>query len=100
MPTDNHGYNTPSEGASDWHIPLNENFEGLDADVMIRDQESALGNYTPNQGQPFLATDTGRLFVGDGSQFVGIGYLTPTRVFVQSSEPSSPQAGDIWVDTS
>jgi len=31
MPTDNHGLNTPSEGATDWHIPLNENFNSLDA---------------------------------------------------------------------
>lgn len=100
MPTDNHEYNTPAEGTTDWHVPLNENFESLDSDMLIRDAESARDTYTPNQGQPFLATDTARMFVGDGNQFVPIGYLTPTRVFVQSSEPESPQDGDVWVDTS
>ena len=27
------GYNTPQAGSNDWHIPLNENFESIEADI-------------------------------------------------------------------
>lgn len=33
MPTENLDYNTPSKGTEDWHIPLNENFDLIDADI-------------------------------------------------------------------
>lgn len=28
------GYNTPAAGTTDWHVPLNENFENIEADVL------------------------------------------------------------------
>ncbi len=31
--TENRGYHLPGKGATDWHVSLNENFEGIDADV-------------------------------------------------------------------
>lgn len=31
MPTNNYDLNTPAEGTTDWHVPLNENFESLDS---------------------------------------------------------------------
>ncbi|WP_331235077.1 hypothetical protein [Natronorarus salvus] len=31
--TENRGYHLPRKGKADWHTPLNENFEGIDADV-------------------------------------------------------------------
>lgn len=70
--TENHQYNTPEQGETDWHIPLNENFESLDSDVEIRDEESATGDYTPKQNAKFYATDTGSVFIGDGSQWVSV----------------------------
>lgn len=66
----NHGYNTPSAGTSDWDIPLNENFELLDRDVEIRDTETNLGNYEAKSGAKFLATDTGNVYIGDGTDWL------------------------------
>jgi len=65
--TPNHGYNVPSEGTEDWHVPLNDNFEQFDTDVEIRDTDGNKGNYDPAAGAKFLATDTGVVYVGDGS---------------------------------
>ena len=68
-------YNRPSEGAVDWHIPLNENFERLDRDVEIRDTEAARGEYDPVEGAKFLATDSGATYVGDGDDWTLVGYV-------------------------
>jgi hypothetical protein len=68
--TDNHDYNTPKEGATDWHVPLNENFEELDVDVEVRDVEANRSNYDPNAGAAFVETDTGIVYLGDGSSWV------------------------------
>lgn len=67
--TDNHSYNTPSKGTTDWHVPLNENFETLDTDVEIRDTDGNKGNYTPKQDALYRATDTGNVYLGDGSNW-------------------------------
>lgn len=67
--TDNHNYNTPQKGTTDWHIPLNENFRSIDTDVEVRDIESNRSQYTPKDGAAFRATDTGNVFVGDGSSW-------------------------------
>lgn len=62
--TDNHEYNAPEGGTRDWHVPLNENWESLDADVEIRDREAALDDYTPKPGAKFFATDSGKVYLG------------------------------------
>lgn len=67
--TENHDLNTPAKGATDWHVPLNDNFERLDTDVEVRDRESNRGSYTPKAGAKFFATDTGAAFIGDGSNW-------------------------------
>lgn len=67
--TDNHNYKTPSQGATDWHVPLNDNFENLDTDVEIRDVASNRGQYQPKQGALFRAIDTGNVYIGDGSNW-------------------------------
>ncbi|QLG28083.1 hypothetical protein HUG10_11190 [Halorarum halophilum] len=67
--TRNHDYETPSEGTTDWHVPLNANFERMDTDVELRDVESKLGDYVPKPGAKFLATDTENVFLGDGEQW-------------------------------
>jgi hypothetical protein len=74
--TDNHGFNTPKEGELDWHIPLNENFEKLDTAVTIRDVEANLGSYTPKDKAKFLAIDTGRRYIADGTQWTELPYPT------------------------
>lgn len=66
----NHGYNTPSKGTTDWNVPLNENFKQLETDVEIRDADGNKGQYEPKDGALFRATDTGDVYLGDGSNWV------------------------------
>lgn len=68
-------YTTPAEGSLDWHIPLNENFDKLDNHVEVRDAESNLSSYEPKQNAKFLATDTGAVYVGDGSSWNSLGKI-------------------------
>ncbi|MFC4542240.1 polysaccharide lyase [Halosolutus amylolyticus] len=75
--TDNHNYNRPEEGSQDWHIPLNENFDQIDTDVEIRDEESNIENYEPKAGAKFLALDTGVRYIGDGSSWNELGVSDP-----------------------
>lgn len=70
----NHEYNIPEPGTTDWHIPLNKNFEQLERDVELRDTESNLGSYNPEKGAKFFATDSGATYVGDGSSWNLVGY--------------------------
>ncbi len=79
--TPNHSYNVPSEGAQDWHIPLNENFRRYDTDIELRGPQSDLSSNQPKDGAKFLATDTGLVFVGDGSEW------TPTLALGRFLEP-------------
>ncbi|AUV82859.1 hypothetical protein C2R22_15435 [Salinigranum rubrum] len=72
--TPNHGYNTPTEGTLDWHLPLNDNFDRLERDVPVVDVESNLDTYVPHTGTLFFATDTGRRFVGDGENWSELPY--------------------------
>lgn len=74
--TVNHDYNTPEQGETNWDVPLNENFRRLEVDVEIRDERSTLHDYEPKQGSKFLATDTGEVFVGDGSNWRSLGTLS------------------------
>ncbi|MFC4357708.1 hypothetical protein ACFO0N_07065 [Halobium salinum] len=67
--TENHNYRTPTQGEEDWHVPLNENFRKIDTGVEIRGAESTLQEYEPKTGAKYLATDTEREFIGDGSDW-------------------------------
>jgi hypothetical protein len=77
MPQDttNHDLSRPDSGTTDWHTPINDNWTDLDTKVEIRDAESARSQYDPKQDAKFFATDTGAIYVGDGSawQQVAVG---------------------------
>jgi len=73
--TPNHSYNVPNEGDTDWHLPLNDNFQQYDIDIELRDTFSNLSNYQPRAGAKYLATDTGAVYLGDGSSWT---WLRPT----------------------
>lgn len=64
--TPNHEYNVPTAGTTDWHVPLNENFEQHDTDVELRDTDANRDDYEPKPGAKFLATDRGLVSLGDG----------------------------------
>ena len=69
-------YTTPNEGTLDWHVPLNENFQQLDRDVELRDEESNIDQYDPVAGAKFFATDSGAIYSGDGADWTLVGYAT------------------------
>lgn len=96
--TNNHNYTLPEKGAIDWHVPLNENFEQIDTDVEIRDTEANTDDYTPKEGAKFLATDTGRRFFGDGTQWVEAPPQPQQEFAVEhtTSDPTDDEAGRIW----
>lgn len=68
-------YNKPEKGTLDWNNPLNENFAKLERDVEYRDTDTNRSNYEPKAGAKFLATDTGTVYIGDGSQWNTIGTI-------------------------
>jgi hypothetical protein len=68
--TPNHDYNIPSAGTSDWHVPLNENFEKLDSDIEIRGTEADKQDYDPKIGSKYESTDTGAIYYGDGENWI------------------------------
>jgi rubredoxin len=73
--TENHNYDTPEQGSTDWHVPLNTNFEQIDTDVEIRDSNTNRSDYTPKSGSKYLATDTGDVYIGDGSDWQHLGNI-------------------------
>lgn len=99
--TENHGYETPSEGVTNWDEPLNRNFERLETDIEVRDTDANRGNYTPHSGATFLATDTRTVYVGDGSAWQRLGTLRTLggNLYVRGESPSGA-SNDLWVDTS
>lgn len=71
--TENHDYTQPSAGTDDWHIPLNDNFSKIDTDVEIRGKNNERSSYTPKSGAKYLATDTGDIYLGDGTDWTHFG---------------------------
>jgi len=73
--TPNHGYAMPDAGATDWHVPLNENFASIDRDIPVADLDGVKDQYTPAERAVYIALDTGTVYVGDGSQWTELGTL-------------------------
>ncbi|UPV76640.1 hypothetical protein M0R89_19095 (plasmid) [Halorussus limi] len=96
--TNNHNYNTPSKGTTNWHTPLNENFERIDTDIEIRDAESNLDSYKPKQGAKFLATDTENEFIGDGTSWYQLGSSGQNPTF-QSVSAANAEIGSAAGET-
>lgn len=104
--TENHGYNVPSEGTTDWHIPLNENFRDFDKDIELRGKKANISDYAPTEGSKFFAVDTREVFTGDGSNWNKLGVLpelgneieSQIRVFGASSAGSKVYREDHHID--
>lgn len=73
--TPNHGYNTPQPGQAEWNVPLNQNFDAIDRDVPVVDQDGARDEYEPMERTLYVAYDTGTVYVGDGEAWNRIGTL-------------------------
>jgi hypothetical protein len=78
---------TPGKGTLNWDDPLNENFVYLDGAVEVRDVERNLSNYTPKSQAKFVATDTGRRFIGDGSSWSELPYPVAERTLLIEATP-------------
>lgn len=93
--TNNHNYNTPEEGTTNWHIPLNENFEQLSIDVEIRGSEAEKGEYEPKAGAKYEAIDSGAVYHGEGESWVladrQLGQLEAERVSTKQLQQDGPR---------
>lgn len=89
--TPNQDYNQPDRCAQDWHNPLNDNFAKLDTDVPIVDTEANRGDYDPANGSLFFATDTGHVYLWNGSDW---GPLSLTWVGRDGTDLFEPVHGD------
>jgi hypothetical protein len=100
-PTQNHQYNVPAKGEENWHVPLNENFEQYDTDIEIRDRDERKVVYEPKDGAKFLATDTERVYVGDGSSWTALRSTgrRPTFDALDLTEDAATFAGTVGVGT-
>jgi hypothetical protein len=99
MTTDNHDLHTPAQGMLDWHEPLNENFKSIDTRAEIRDLEENLGTYEPKAGAKFMATDTGKRYLADGTQWTEAPVHLPDVVdspTYDGKNPDNRALGELW----
>lgn len=63
-------YNTPSSDATEWDVPINENFTNLDVDVTVKEARAPdAAQESPESGAMFLDTSTGDIYLADGSSW-------------------------------
>lgn len=68
--TPNHNYSKPTKGTTNWHNPLNSNFDALDTEIEVRDKDKNRSEYNAKKGAKYEATDSGAIYYGDGSDWV------------------------------
>jgi len=90
-------YTTPDQGTLDWHIPLNENFDQLNRDIPVLDAEANRDTHAPHEGLLFIATDTGRRYVGDGEAWTELPYPTDGDTSTETTTDTSGPTADIVV---
>lgn len=67
--TDQHSWYYPADGERDYEDTFETFFEQLDNDVEIRDTDANKSNYDPKAGAKYVATDTQKVYLGDGSSW-------------------------------
>jgi len=67
--TEQHNWPTPAEDDRDYVATFHEFFDQLDTAVEIRDTDSNKTQYEPQDGGKYVATDTGKLYLGDGNSW-------------------------------
>lgn len=86
MPTDRHGFNTPSKGDPNWNTPLNDNFRKID-DLVGFEQAAGTpsnNNVDPSpEGKRYLDTDTGVIYIVESGAWVA-------KFIVGRFNPGSP----------
>lgn len=59
----------------DWQFTGTDPLEVYDTDVEHRDTASNRDRYAPKPGWKFVATDTGKVYLGDGSSWNHMGHV-------------------------
>lgn len=96
--TQNHKLNVPEEGYDDWDNPLNDNFDELDRRTPIRDLEENRSEYDPRHNAKFEATDTGKMWYGDGTSWNQYGAIGSTS-WSDNGTAVKSDPGDINIGT-
>lgn len=82
-PTDNHNLDVGYVEGESWDY--NDEFQTIEERLVVRDTEANLSNYTPHSAATFIATDTGAVYDGDGTN-----WNAATRSYNEASVGSSP----------
>lgn len=80
--TENHALNKYDKGDANWnHSP---DMQHIEERLVVRDEESRLNDYIPHDTATFIATDSGAVYDGDGTQWSkaqrDVGSLSTDRV--------------------
>jgi hypothetical protein len=67
--TENHNLEKPDEGESPWTDAHHDLVDNVEVVAEIRDAESALDTYNPKRDALFRSTDTGAVYLGDGTEW-------------------------------
>lgn len=107
--TPNHDYQLFADGEHPWgHRP---DFQSLDTDVEVRDTNANRTNYTAKINAKYLATDTGHVYIGDGTSWIELGVIgassgggssgwTQTVWTATESGNTASRGSSVWVNTS
>jgi hypothetical protein len=69
------GLRKQDKGDTDWHIPLNNNVDDLDDLIPIVDTDANKSNYEGTTDQLFVASDTTKVYLGNGGGFDLLGFI-------------------------
>lgn len=100
--TDNQNWDVPEEGDTDYETTFSTFFEQIDRDVSITDLEADRTNYEPKSNAKFLASDTGAVYIGDGSSWNKISSSGDNPIFnsIDTDEATIAGKDGIGVGTS
>lgn len=107
--TANYGFPMPIEGEEDWDTPLRESITQIDAtlaDKVSYQDVDAKGDLLVGTGPDALdrlaVGVDGEVLIADSAEVTGLKWSSAgggTTITQQASAPSSPQPGDLWIDT-
>lgn len=98
MVTENHTYAEPEYKTSNYHIPLLENIDQYEIDIEVRGANATRTTYTPHTGAKFLATDTGDVYLGDGTGWNHLGVITPETDLSDTERDLQPEGSETGLD--
>jgi len=80
-----HNWEVPVRGDTDYTETFDTLFDTLDNAVEIRDVAANRSDYNPDVDAKFVATDTGAVYIGDGSSWNRIAYGSNESLGTQSN---------------